>query len=142
MAYLGIALTLALFTCGYLFLLVDSLKNQIDNLAKLNSKIEDELTSYKSKNSSLWSQIKELSSISEETKKELEDLLSKQEKFEFQIGSKVSWVDKTGEIEFGIVYDDFNTSDNHLVVVRGIKKNKLTGRYFTVSLDKITVVNE
>lgn len=26
MAYLGIALTLALFTCGYLFLLVDSLK--------------------------------------------------------------------------------------------------------------------
>ena len=142
MAYLGIALTLALFTCGYLFLLVDSLKNQIDNLAKLNSKIQDDLESYKYKNSSLWSQIKELSSISEETKKELEDLLSKQEKFEFQIGSKVSWVDKTGEIEFGIVYDDFITSDNHLVVVRGIKKNKLTGRYFTVILDKITVVNE
>lgn len=141
MAYLGIALTLALFTCGYLFLLVDSLKNQIDNLAKLNSKIQDDLESYKYKNSSLWSQIKELSSISEETKKELEDLLSKQEKFEFQIGSKVSWVDKTGEIEFGIVYDDFNTSDNHLVVVRGIKKNKLTGRYFTVSLEKISIVD-
>ena len=139
MAYLGIALTLALFTCGYLFLLVDSLKNQINNLAKLNSKIEDELTSYKSKNSSLWSQIKELSSISEETKKELEDLLSKQEKFEFQIGSKVSWVDKHGDIENGVVLDDYQLKGKNYVVIIRMKDNKTQGAPISLPYEKLII---
>ena len=50
------------------------------------------------------------------------------------------WFDKLGNEEFGVVYDDFKTPEKHLVVVRGMNKGKLTGRYFTVSLERISII--
>jgi len=118
-----------------------SLKEQNDILIFLNTKLNQDLNSVNSKNAALWSEVNSISSISETTKNQFEDLLAKQEIFEIPVGSQVKWLDKTGEEESGIVYDDFKTPDKHLVVVRGMKNGKLTGRYFTVSLEKISIVD-
>jgi hypothetical protein len=118
-----------------------NLKEQNDILIFLNTKLNADLNSLNSKNAALWSEINSISSISETTKNQFEELLAKQEIFEIPLGSQVKWLDKTGEEESGIVYDDFKTPDKHLVVVRGMKNGKLTGRYFTVSLGKISIVD-
>jgi hypothetical protein len=118
-----------------------NLKEQNDILIFLNTKLNADLNSLNSKNAALWSEVNSISSISETTKNQFEELLAKQEIFEIPVGSQVKWLDKTGEEESGIVYDDFKTPDKHLVVVRGMKNGKLTGRYFTVSLGKISIVD-
>jgi hypothetical protein len=108
---------------------------------KLNNIVSEQITELRAKNSSLWADINKLSHESDEMNFKLQEILIKQEKVLIQPGLKVKWLDKTGEEEFGIVYDSFNTSNNHLVVVRGLKKNKPTGRYFTVGFDKITIID-
>ena len=41
------------------------------------------------------------------------------------------------EEEFGIVCDDFFSDNKYFVVVRGVKNGKVSGRYFTISAEKI-----
>jgi hypothetical protein len=141
MVYFGVLLTISLFSLFIIWEVNKSLKEQNDTLIFLNKKLNDDLNSALSKNAALWTEINSISSISEVTKNQLEELLAKQETFEIPIGSKVKWFDKVGNEEFGVVYDDFKTPEKHLVVVRGINKGKLTGRYFTVSLERISIID-
>ena len=141
MIYLVISLVITVFGLLIVWEINKNLKEQNDILIFLNTKLNADLNSLNSKNAALWSEINSISSISETTKNQFEELLAKQEIFEIPLGSQVKWLDKTGEEESGVVYDDFKTPDKHLVVVRGMKNGKLTGRYFTVSLGKISIVD-
>jgi len=123
-----------------LYFRIEYYKTKHEHLLNLNQKMTEELDSVKSKHSSLWYQLQQLSSISDEQKKQLEEFIAKQETFEFLVGSKVSWLDKTGEMEYGIVYDDFNSGDKRYVVVRRIKNQKLTGGPISINADKVTVM--
>ena len=136
-----------LYTISILFLLVCYLlfvikKIKDDNfvLMKLNNVLNDDLNGYKSKQSIMFSKIKELESLSEESKAQIEELMSQKEIFKFVVESKVKWLDKTGQEEFGIVCDDFFSDGKHFVVVRGIKKDKITNRYHTIAAERIVVI--
>ena len=111
-------------------------KNNI-SLMRLNDSLDDEITGYKSAQSSLLAKISELTSLSEENKEEILRLLSEVEVHKFEVDSKVKWLDRSGEEEFGIVCDDFFSDNKHFVVVRGVKNGKVSGRYFTISAEKI-----
>ncbi len=136
----GITFSILLMIVGFLYYSLETLKLKNKNLALTNESLSDELISYKTKHSALWLQVKELSSISEDQKNQLESLLAKQETFEFLVGSKVSWVDRTGEEEYGIVYDDFTSGDKRYVVVRRIKNQKLTGGPISINAEKVKVM--
>jgi len=107
------------------------------SLMRLNNSLDDEITGYKSAQSSLLAKISELTSLSEENKEEILRLLSEVEVHKFKVDSKVKWLDRSGEEEFGIVCDDFFSDNKHFVVVRGVKNGKVSGRYFTISAEKI-----
>lgn len=134
---------LAMLSVSLLFAIYVIIQHKKDNLSlmKLNNIISEQITELRAKNSSLWADINKLSHESDEMNIRLQEILNKQEKELIAVGKKVKWLDKTGEEEFGIVYDSFETSNNILVVVRGIKKNKPTGRYFTVGFNKITIID-
>jgi hypothetical protein len=134
---------LAMLSVSLLFAIYVIIQHKKDNLSlmKLNNIISEQITELRAKNSSLWADINKLSHESDEMNHKLQEILEKQEKELIAVGKKVKWLDKTGEEEFGIVYDSFETSNNILVVVRGIKKNKPTGRYFTVGFDKVTIID-
>ena len=107
------------------------------SLMRLNNSLDNEITGYKSAQSSLLAKISELTSLSEENKEEILRLLSEVEVHKFEVDSKVKWLDRSGEEEFGIVCDDFFSDNKHFVVVRGVKNGKVSGRYFTISAEKI-----
>ena len=107
------------------------------SLMRLNNSLDDEITGYKSAQSSLLAKVSELTSLSEENKEEILRLLSEVEVHKFEVDSKVKWLDRSGEEEFGIVCDDFFSDNKHFVVVRGVKNGKVSGRYFTISAEKI-----
>ncbi len=107
------------------------------SLMRLNNSLDDEITGYKSAQSSLLAKISELTNLSEENKEEILRLLSEVEVNKFEVDSKVKWLDRSGEEEFGIVCDDFFSDNKHFVVVRGVKNGKVSGRYFTISAEKI-----
>jgi len=140
MIYLIIGLVICAFLLILLVLLYGEAKNENFRLEKTNNSLIEEVTSYKARNSQLSFKINELSTITEEQKAELDTLLADKEIFKFKVESKVKWLDSHGETEYGIVCDDFFSEGKHFVVVRGInKKGKVTGRYFTVSAQKISI---
>jgi hypothetical protein len=120
----------------FVWLYMSELENN-KSLMRLNNSIDDEITGYKSAQSSLLAKISELTSLSEENKEEILRLLSEVEVNKFEVDSKVKWLDRSGEEEFGIVCDDFFSDNKHFVVVRGVKNGKVSGRYFTISAEKI-----
>jgi hypothetical protein len=107
------------------------------SLMRLNKSLDDEITGYKSAQSNMLAKISELTSLSEDNKEEILRLLSEVEVHKFEVDSKVKWLDRSGEEEFGIVCDDFFSDNKHFVVVRGVKNGKVSGRYFTISAEKI-----
>ena len=107
------------------------------SLMRLNTSLDADITGYKSAQSSLLAKISELTSLSEDNKEEILKLLSEVEVHKFEVDSKVKWLDRSGEEEFGIVCDDFFSDNKHFVVVRGVKNGKVSGRYFTISAEKI-----
>lgn len=136
---IGLAV-LAVSLCFAIYEII-GLKKYNNSLRDLNNILSQQITEYKSKNSSLWAEINKISSTSDELSETLKDVLEQQEKHIISAGVKVSWISKKGNEEFGIVYDSFNTADNSLVVVRGIKNNKPTARYFTVGFDKLKIID-
>lgn len=130
----------AMIGFGYVFMLNSTLSKGNETLICLNDRLENENTELKTKNASMWARVKELSSISDEAKKELENLLEKQDIHIIPVGAKVKWIDKTKEEETGMVLDDFISGEKHYVVIRRIKKNKLVGGPISLSADKVTVV--
>jgi len=107
------------------------------SLMRLNNSLDDEITGYKSAQSNMLAKISELTNLSEDNKEEILRLLSEVEVHKFEVDSKVKWLDRSGEEEFGVVCDDFFSDNKHFVVVRGVKNGKVSGRYFTISAEKI-----
>lgn len=104
----------------------ESIKNQNETLKNLNNNLNKDLEELKSKNSSLWHETLEL-------KKHIES-------YKFPVGSKVKWLDRTGEEEFGIVYDDYEILDKHYVVIKRLKDDKLIGSPLSIKAEKLTVL--
>ena len=134
MYYLLFVLFLIIFVL--IFALVDKNKD-ISRLMVLNNALSDDLNGYKSSQSTLIFRLKELEYITDETKNQLDEILKSQEVEGFKVGSIVKWLDRKGEEQSGMVYDDFFSNNVQFVVVRGMRKGVLTGRYFTVLADKI-----
>ncbi len=134
MYYLLFVLFLIIFVL--IFGLVDKNKD-ISRLMVLNNALNDDLNGYKSSQSTLILRLKELEFITDETKNQLDEILKSQEVEGFKVGSIVKWLDRKGEEQSGMVYDDFFSNNVQFVVVRGMRKGDLTGRYFTVLADKI-----
>ena len=130
---------LVLLVC-YLLYVIKNIKDDNFVLMKLNNVLNDDLNGYKSKQSIMFSKIKELESLSEESKAQIEELMSQKEIFKFVVESKVKWLDKTGQEEFGIVCDDFFSDGKHFVVIRAIKKDKITNRYHTIAAERVVVI--
>lgn len=102
------------------------LKNHNETLKNLNNNLNKDLESFKSKNSYLWNETNEL-------KKHIES-------YKFPVGSSVTWLDRTGEEEFGIVYDDYEILEKHYVVVKRLKDEKLFGAPLSIKAEKLTVL--
>ncbi len=134
MYYLLFVLFLIIFVL--IFGLVDKNKD-ISRLMVLNNALNDDLNGYKSSQSTLILRLKELEFITDETKNQLDEILKSQEVEGFKVGSIVKWSDRKGQEQSGMVYDDFFSNNVQFVVVRGMRKGDLTGRYFTVLADKI-----
>ena len=134
MYYLLFVLFLIIFVL--IFALVDKNKD-ISRLMVLNNALSDDLNGYKSSQSTLIFRLKELEYITDETKNQLDEILKSQEVEGFKVGSIVKWLDRKGQEQSGMVYDDFFSNNVQFVVVRGMRKGDLTGRYFTVLADKI-----
>lgn len=134
MYYLLFVLFLIIFVL--IFTLVDKNKD-ISRLMVLNNALSDDLNGYKYNQSTLIFRLKELEFITDETKNQLDEILKSQEVEGFKVGSIVKWLDRKGEEQSGMVYDDFFSNNVQFVVVRGMRKGDLTGRYFTVLADKI-----
>jgi hypothetical protein len=130
---LGVAVIL---TMVFVWLYMSAIDNN-KTLMRLNKSLDEEITGYKSAQSNMLAKISELTSLSEDNKEEILRLLSEVEVHKFKVDSKVKWLDRSGEEEFGIVCDDFFSDNKHFVVVRGVKNGKVSGRYFTISAEKI-----
>ena len=121
----------------YLLIVNKDLKDSNFTLMKLNNVLNDELNGYKSSQSNLYFKLKELESLSEESKKQIEELMNQKEIHYFPVDSRVKWLDKTGEEEFGMVCDDFFSDGKHFAVVRAIKKDKVTNKYHSIAAERI-----
>ena len=109
-------------------------------LIKLNNSLDDKLTSYKVSQSSLIEKMREMELLSQEQVEELSRVSLLLEERKFIVGAKVKWIDGKGEEEFGLVCDDFVSDNKDFVVVRGIKNDKLMGRYFTIKSERLSLV--
>ena len=130
-------LFLPLFVIFYLHFVLKNKNTDISRLMVLNKALNSDLEEYKVAQSSLISNLKDLEVITEETKNQLESILSSSDIQNYKVGSIVKWTNKKGEELSGMVYDDFTSNNVQFVVVRGMKEGDLTGRYFTILADKL-----
>jgi hypothetical protein len=119
--FLGVTLTLSLFGSGFLFFALESSKSQLSLLRKLNTDLNHEVTEYKAKNSQLWVELNK-------------------EKDLIEPGAKISWQDKQGDTNLGVVLDDYLLKDKPYVVVIRMKDNKTQGAPISIPFEKITIV--
>ena len=130
-------LFLPLFVIFYLLFLLKNKNTDISRLMVLNKALNSDLEEYKVAQSNLILNLKDLEIITEETKNQLESILSSSDIQNYKVGSIVKWTNKKGEELSGMVYDDFSSNGAQFVVVRGMKEGDLTGRYFTILADKL-----
>lgn len=130
-------LFLPLFVIFYLLIVLKNKNTDISRLMVLNKALNSDLEEYKVAQSNLISNLKDLEIITEETKNQLESILSSSDIQNYKVGSIVKWTNKKGEELSGMVYDDFSSNGVQFVVVRGMKEGDLTGRYFTILADKL-----
>lgn len=130
-------LFLPLFVIFYLLFMLKNKNTDISRLMVLNKALNSDLEEYKVAQSNLISNLKDLEVITEETKNQLESILSSSDIQNYKVGSIVKWTNKKGEELSGMVYDDFTSNNVQFVVVRGMKEGDLTGRYFTILADKL-----
>ena len=130
-------LFLPLFFIFYLLFVLKNKNTDISRLMVLNKALNSDLEEYKVAQSNLISNLKDLEVITEETKNQLESILSSSDIQNYKVGSIVKWTNKKGEELSGMVYDDFTSNNVQFIVVRGMKEGDLTGRYFTILADKL-----
>ena len=122
---LGVGLALSLFAAGFCWIYLDSAKSQLSSIKKLNSKLSIELDEYKAKNSNLWSDYNEA--------------IQKLEKQLVAPETQVSWVDKHGDIENGVVLDDYQLKGKNYVVIIRMKDNKTQGAPISLPYEKLII---
>jgi hypothetical protein len=130
-------LFLPFFVIFYLLFMLKNKNTDISRLMVLNKALNSDLEEYKVAQSNLISNLKDLEVITEETKNQLESILSSSDIQNYKVGSIVKWINKKGEELSGMVYDDFTSNNVQFVVLRGMKEGDLTGRYFTILADKL-----
>jgi hypothetical protein len=119
--FLGILVTLlGFYTVIVSYKLKDS-KSTVSLLQELNTKLGSQVTELTSKNSSLWFELQ-------------------QEKSYIDKGRKVTWLDKQGETNEGIVLDDYTLKDKVYVVVIRMKDEKTQGAPISIPFTKLTVI--
>lgn len=121
--FLSVCLALSWFATGCLWLIQESNKQQLETLKNLNSKISEELTEFKAKNASLWSDYNEA--------------IQKLEKRLIEPETVVCWIDKHGETETGVVLDDYQLKNKNYVVVIRMKDNKTQGAPISIAYEKL-----
>lgn len=137
-SYLGNILFI--FVLLFIWHLLADYKEQNLFLNKLNNNLTEEVSSFKTKNIKLWSELKNLEAVTDEQKTIIDDLLEEKDVHEFPVNAKVSWIDRTGETEFGIVIDDSRVDGKLFVHLRKCKKGKPSGPIFTTLADKLKIV--
>ena len=119
--FLGILVTLlGFYTVIVSYKLKDS-KSTVSLLQELNTKLGSQVNELTSKNSSLWFELQ-------------------QEKSYIEKGRKVTWLDKQGETNEGIVLDDYTLKDKVYVVVIRMKDGKTQGAPISIPFTKLTVI--
>lgn len=119
--FLGILVTLlGFYTVIVSYKLKDS-KSTVSLLQELNTKLGSQVAELTSKNSSLWFELQ-------------------QEKSYIDKGRKVTWLDKQGETNEGIVLDDYTLKDKVYVVVIRMKDEKTQGAPISIPFTKLTVI--
>lgn len=118
---LGITVTLLGFYTVFLGLKLKDSKNSEALLRELNVKLRDQVNELTSKNSDLWFELQ-------------------QEKSYVDKGRKVTWLDKQGETNEGVVLDDYTLKDKVYVVVIRMKDGKTQGAPISIPFQKLTVI--
>ncbi len=119
--FLGVLVTLlGFYTVIVLVKLKDS-KSTVQLLQELNKKLQSQVTELTAKNSDLWFELQ-------------------QEKSYIDKGKKVSWLDKQGETNEGVVLDDYTLKDKVYVVVIRMKDGKTQGAPISIPFTKLTVI--
>lgn len=119
--FLGILVTLlGFYTVIVSHKLKDS-KSTVQLVKELNEKLQSQVTELTAKNSDLWFELQ-------------------QEKSYIDKGRKVSWLDKQGETNEGVVLDDYTLKDKVYVVVIRMKDGKTQGAPISIPFAKLTVI--
>lgn len=118
---LGITVTLLGFYTVFLGIKLKDSKNSEALLRELNVKLKDQVNELTSKNSDLWFELQ-------------------QEKSYVDKGRKVTWLDKQGETNEGVVLDDYTLKDKVYVVVIRMKDGKTQGAPISIPFQKLTVI--
>lgn len=124
----------------YIWMLKNSYKEQNIFLQKLNNQLTEDVSNFKTKNIKLWFEIKNLEIVTDEQRMIIDDLIIEKDIHEFPVGAKVTWIDRSGETEFGIVIDDSRVDGKLFVHLRKLKNNKPSGPIFTTLADKLKIV--
>ena len=110
MIILGVLFTVLLFLCGVLGMMYTNLRDNDNNLQKLNHKLNEDINELTTKNAILHSEV-----------------ISRTEERAVPVGSTVTWLDKQKEIETGSVLDDYKHNNKIYVVVIRLKDGKTQG---------------
>ncbi len=119
--FLGVLVTLLGFYTVIVSLKLKDSKSTVQLLQELNKKLQSQVTELTSKNSDLWFELQ-------------------QEKSYIDKGKKVSWLDKQGETNEGVVLDDYTLKDKVYVVVIRMKDGKTQGAPISIPFTKLTVI--
>jgi hypothetical protein len=119
--FLGVLVTLLGFYTVIVSLKLKDSKSTVQLLQELNKKLQSQVTELTAKNSDLWFELQ-------------------QEKSYIDKGKKVSWLDKQGETNEGVVLDDYTLKDKVYVVVIRMKDGKTQGAPISIPFTKLTVI--
>lgn len=140
--FLAVAFSLSLITISVLSIVIDSYKKDMYDMKRLNDSLIERNQTLYDKNNDLWQEVKDLENISIDQKRKIQEIMDKLETYEFPVDSKVTWIDRKGEIETGIVVDDSKIDGITYVHLRRINnKGKILGGVITVPANKLKLEN-
>ena len=122
MIILGVLFTILLFLCGVLGMMYTNLRDNDNNLQKLNHKLNEDINELTTKNAILHSEV-----------------ILRTEERAVPVGSTVTWLDKQKEIETGSVLDDYKHKDKTYVVVIRLKDGKTQGAPISIPFEKLNI---
>lgn len=139
---LSVCFALSLIGLGVMYVVLDSYKKDLFEVEKLNNALLENNKELSEKNKSLWHEFNNLTVLTTEQKRHIQEIMEKIETYEFPIDSKVSWIDKKGGIEIGVVVDDSKIDGVTYVHLRRInQKGNVLGGIITVPANKLKLEN-